>query len=119
MSEELSKVRTAASEFVASAREMDQALVALEKACAVHQLLALDLARSLRKAGLSDDGRIGRMQRPFAKWSTWAAAPTFADMAEMARTPVSKRQSLESLVRNVIPAIPTEMENTDGPDQAA
>lgn len=103
--------RESAEAFVASARAVDEALAALETAAAAHQLAALDAARSLRRAGLSDDGRIGRMQRPFAKWSAWAGAPTFADMAEMARTPAAKRRSLESLVRNVIPAIPGE---TDG-----
>ena len=97
--------------LVESARAVDEALAALETAAAAHQLAALDAARALRRAGLSDDGRIGRMQRPFAKWSAWAGAPTFAEMAEMARTPVAKRRSLESLVRNVVPAIPDELED--------
>lgn len=102
------EAREKAEAFLDSARMVDEALAALETAAAGHQLTALDVARALRKAGLSDDGRIGRMQRPFAKWSAWAGAPTFADMAEMARTPAAKRQSLERLVRNVIPAIPDD-----------
>ena len=102
------EARERAEALIESARAVDGALAALETAAAAHQLAALDAARALRRAGLSDDGRIGRMIRPFAKWSSWHGAPTWAEMAEMARTPFAKRRALEGLVRNVIPSIPEE-----------
>ena len=67
--ERRAEAREKAEALVGSARAVDGALAALETAAAAHQLAALDAARALRRAGLSDDGRIGRMQRPFAKWS--------------------------------------------------
>ena len=100
------EAKEAAATLVETARAVDAALAGLERAAAAHRLAALDASRALRRAGLGDDGRIGRMQRPFAKWSAWAGAPTFADMVELARTPVARRRGLEELVRNVVPAIP-------------
>ncbi|MCG8503670.1 MAG: hypothetical protein MI755_03605 [Sphingomonadales bacterium] len=98
----------AVESYVAAARSVDSALAGLEEAAVAYRLACLDLLAALRRAGIPDDGRPARMARPHAKWSGWMSAPTWCEQAEVARTPVSKRYTLEELTRRVVPAIPEE-----------
>lgn len=97
--------RAAADSLLQSAARVDGALSALEREIRAYRLAAVDLSTALRRAGLSDDGRIARQMSPAARWAAWAGAPTFAEIAEVPRAPAARREGLKEVTARVIPAI--------------
>lgn len=95
-----------AEEFLSAADGVDAALAALGRAHAALVQKQQDLHRSLFDAGLSDNGRIGRMILPALRWATWRSAAGFAKGAAVPRAQENRRATMRDALKTLIPNIP-------------
>ena len=102
----VSEANELAHRFIETSAAVDAALAELERAAVAYRLTAMDLASGLRRAGLTDGGRIGRMASPHSRWSAWKSAPTWCELAEVARTSPPRRETLKNLSRRIVPSFP-------------
>jgi hypothetical protein len=63
---------------------------------------AFDLDTSLRRPGLSDEGRIQRQLKQNTRRASWCSAPIYSQAAEIPRAQVYRRQTFVELVRTTI-----------------
>lgn len=94
-----------AKDLLVAAAEVDAALANLDAAFEKLGLASLDASRALRFAGMSDDVRITNGISRSIRWATWAAAPGFAEKAEIPFANAARRKALRESVATLIPNI--------------
>ncbi|MBL4620439.1 MAG: hypothetical protein JKX88_10130 [Marinicaulis sp.] len=97
--------KKAAHILIKKAKSVDDTLTALDAATREFKLATLDLATTMRRAGLSDNGRITRRAGPAARWAAWNSAPVFSEMAEIPRAPAARREPFSSVIARTVPKI--------------
>lgn len=98
--------RADADEFVRSAAELDGALAEVERAFTRFRLSGLNLSRSLRRAGVSDEGRIPLSIDSALRCAAWKWSPSFADSAHVLRAQQRAPLAVVESARRLVPSIP-------------
>ncbi len=88
-----------------AAEEVDAAIIALEQAYEGLSLRILDLQRSLRLSGNSDQSRLAAQLKPSLRWAMAYGAPNLSDDAGIPRVTNARRKGLQASLSNLIPHI--------------
>lgn len=89
-----------------AAEDVDAAIIALEQAYEGLTLRILDLQRSLRLSGNSDQSRLATQLKPSLRWAMAYGAPNLSDDAGIPRVTNARRKGLQISLSNLIPHLP-------------
>ncbi len=88
-----------------AAEEVDAAMLVLEQAYEGLTLRILDLQRSLRLSGNSDQSRLAAQIKPSLRWAMAHFAPNLSEDAGIPRVTNARRKALVESLSNLIPHI--------------
>lgn len=106
----LGQVTEDAEAVLDAAEEVDAAMVALEQHYETLALRILDLQRSLRLSGNSDQSRLATQLKPSIRWALAHFAPNLTEAAGVPRVTNARRKSLAESLSNLIPHLPDDGE---------
>lgn len=102
----LAQATSDAEAVLDAAEDVDAAIIALEQAYEGLSLRILDLQRSLRLTGNSDQSRLASQLKPSLRWAMAYGAPNLSDDAGIPRVTNARRKGLQVSLSNLIPHLP-------------
>lgn len=105
-SKALGQVVDDAEAVLDAAEEIDAAIIALEQHYEALTLRILDLQRSLRLSGNSDQSRLATQLKPSLRWAMGYGAPNLSEDAGIPRVTNARRKGLQESLKNLIPHVP-------------